>query len=80
MKQTANCLPSFLVRFLLRSAHIRVDVCLELAANVLGRSNARKGARRIFAVLQNRRLNQHIAYVIIDEVTLPIFCVVRSSD
>lgn len=35
---------------------------------MIGRSNARRGARRIFAVLQNRRLNQHIAYVIIDEV------------
>lgn len=34
---------------------------------MIGRSNARRGARRIFAVLQNRRLNQHIAYVIIDE-------------
>lgn len=36
----------------------------------MGRSNARRGARRIFAVLQNRRLNQHIAYTIFDEVRL----------
>lgn len=36
---------------------------------MIGRSNARRGARRIFAVLQNRRLNQHIAYTIIDEVS-----------
>ena len=35
---------------------------------MIGRSNARRGARRIFAVLQNRRLNQHIAYTIVDEV------------
>ncbi|KAJ7878595.1 PhoX domain-containing protein [Mycena leptocephala] len=34
----------------------------DLAANMIGRTNARRGARRIFAVLQNRRLNQHIAY------------------
>jgi hypothetical protein len=40
----------------------------ELAANMIGRSNARRGARRIFAVLQNRRLNQHIAYTVVDEV------------
>lgn len=40
----------------------------DLAANMIGRSNARRGARRIFAVLQNRRLNQHIAYTIVDEV------------
>ncbi len=35
---------------------------------MIGRSNARRGARRIFAVLQNRRLNQHLAYTILDEV------------
>lgn len=37
---------------------------------MIGRTNARRGARRIFAVLQNRRLNQHIAYTIIDEVSV----------
>ncbi|KAF8899065.1 PhoX domain-containing protein [Infundibulicybe gibba] len=42
----------------------------DLAANMIGRSNARRGARRIFAVLQNRRLNQHIAYLVLDEVYL----------
>ena len=40
----------------------------DLAANMIGRSNARRGARRIFAVLQNRRLNQHLVYTIVDEV------------
>lgn len=41
---------------------------VDLAANMIGRSNARRGARRMFAVLQNRRLNQHIAYTVVDEV------------
>ncbi|KAG9314111.1 PhoX domain-containing protein [Chiua virens] len=45
----------------------------DLAANMIGRSNARRGARRIFAVLQNRRLNQHIAYTIMDEIIAAIF-------
>ncbi|KAH7930927.1 hypothetical protein BV22DRAFT_1027684 [Leucogyrophana mollusca] len=45
----------------------------DLAANMIGRSNARRGARRIFAVLQNRRLNQHIAYTIMDEVVAALF-------
>ncbi|THV07473.1 PhoX domain-containing protein [Dendrothele bispora CBS 962.96] len=45
----------------------------DLAANVIGRSNARRGARRIFAVLQNRRLNQHIAYTVVDEVFSALF-------
>lgn len=45
----------------------------DLAANMIGRSNARRGARRIFAVLQNKRLNQHIAYTIVDEIVAAIF-------
>ncbi|KAF7784145.1 hypothetical protein Agabi119p4_310 [Agaricus bisporus var. burnettii] len=45
----------------------------DLAANMIGRTNARRGARRIFAVLQNRRLNQHIAYTIVDEIVAALF-------
>lgn len=30
----------------------------DVAANLIGRANARQGARRLFAVLQNRRLNR----------------------
>jgi len=45
----------------------------DLAANMIGRSNARRGARRMFAVLQNRRLNQHIMYTIVDEVFSALF-------
>ncbi|KAJ7040313.1 PhoX domain-containing protein [Mycena alexandri] len=45
----------------------------DLAANMIGRTNARRGARRIFAVLQNRRLNQHIVYTIVDEVFSALF-------
>ncbi|KAG6817922.1 hypothetical protein H0H87_012390 [Tephrocybe sp. NHM501043] len=45
----------------------------DLAANMIGRTNARRGARRMFAVLQNRRLNQHIAYTIVDEVFAALF-------
>lgn len=45
----------------------------DLAANMIGRSNARRGARRIFAVLQNKRLNQHIAYTIVDEIVAAMF-------
>ncbi|KAJ7170182.1 PhoX domain-containing protein [Mycena filopes] len=45
----------------------------DLAANMIGRTNARRGARRIFAVLQNRRLNQHIAYTVVDEVFAALF-------
>lgn len=57
----------------------------DLAANMIGRSNARRGARRIFAVLQNRRLNQHIVYTVLDEVRffsviLPSFVLIPPLD
>ncbi|KAH9064088.1 PhoX domain-containing protein [Lactarius vividus] len=45
----------------------------DLAANMIGRSNARRGARRIFAVLQNKRLNQHLLYTILDELVTALF-------
>ncbi|CAE7148786.1 unnamed protein product, partial [Rhizoctonia solani] len=51
----------------------------DLAANMIGRSNARRGARRMFAVMQNRRLNQHIVYTIIDEIFEALFPEVQSS-
>ncbi|KAG8875090.1 Intermediate filament protein [Tulasnella sp. 331] len=45
----------------------------DLAANMIGRSNARRGAKRMFSVLQNRRLNQHIMYSILDEIVAALF-------
>jgi len=50
-----------------------VSLVPDLAASLIGRSNARRGARRIFAVLQNRRLNQHLIYSLLDEVVYQIF-------
>ncbi|SNX85052.1 uncharacterized protein MEPE_03761 [Melanopsichium pennsylvanicum] len=40
----------------------------ELAANFVGRENARKGTRRVFAALQNKRLNKHLMYGLLDVV------------
>jgi len=45
----------------------------DLAANMIGRSNARRGARRMFSVMQNRRLNQHLVYTVLDEVFAALF-------
>ncbi|KZT58373.1 hypothetical protein CALCODRAFT_495105 [Calocera cornea HHB12733] len=45
----------------------------DLFSNMIGRSNARRGARRMFAVLQNQRLNRHIIYTIMDEVFFALF-------
>lgn len=41
----------------------------DVAASVIGRSNARRGARRLFAVLQNKRLTQHLIYTLLDDVS-----------
>lgn len=40
---------------------------------MVGRQNARKGARRLFTVLQNKRLNQDLAYVLLDELIFSLF-------
>ena len=47
---------------------------------MIGRSNARRGARRIFTVLQNRRLNQHIAYTVMDEVGFKTLVYIQKFD
>ncbi|KAF9565949.1 Intermediate filament protein [Mortierella alpina] len=40
----------------------------ELLGNMVGQQNARRGARRVFAAFQNRRLNQQLMYTTLDEV------------
>ncbi|KAF9887451.1 Intermediate filament protein [Aspergillus nanangensis] len=45
----------------------------DLAGNVVGRANAQGAARRIFATLNNQRLNTHLAFTILDEILLVLF-------
>ncbi|KAE8354446.1 PXA domain-containing protein [Aspergillus coremiiformis] len=45
----------------------------DMAGNVVGRANAQGAARRIFATLNNRRLNTHLMYTILDEIVLVLF-------
>jgi sorting nexin-25 len=45
----------------------------DLAASVVGRANTQAAARRIFATLNNHRLNVHLAYTILDEIILVLF-------
>lgn len=53
----------------------------DVAASLIGRSNARRGARRVFAMIQNRRLLQHLIYTLLDDVSLKTFILrVRSAD
>jgi sorting nexin-25 len=40
---------------------------------MVGRQNARKGARRLFTVLQNKRLNQDLVYTLLDEIIFALF-------
>lgn len=46
---------------------------IDLLGNMVGRQNARKGARRLFTVLQNKRLNQDLVYTLLDEVIFALF-------
>ncbi|GAA5905254.1 Mdm1p [Sporobolomyces salmoneus] len=45
----------------------------DVAANLIGRHNARNGARTLFAILQNKRLLKHLIFSIVDEVVAVVF-------
>ncbi|KAG0340652.1 Intermediate filament protein [Podila horticola] len=45
----------------------------ELLGNMVGHQNARRGARRVFAAFQNRRLNQQLVYTTLDEIILAMW-------
>ena len=45
----------------------------DLAGNVVGRSNAQAASRRIFATVNNGRLNTHLAFTILDEFIQALF-------
>ncbi|KKA27457.1 hypothetical protein TD95_005000 [Thielaviopsis punctulata] len=45
----------------------------DLAGSVVGRANAQAASRRIFATLNNARLNAHLAFTILDEIMKALF-------
>ena len=45
----------------------------DVAGNVVGKANAQAASRRIFATINNRRLNTHLAFTILDEVLDALF-------
>ena len=45
----------------------------DVAGGVVGRGNAVQAGRKIFATLNNERLNQHLVYTILDEVVEQVF-------
>ncbi|PLB44048.1 putative intermediate filament protein [Aspergillus steynii IBT 23096] len=49
----------------------------ELAGNVVGRANAQGAARRIFATVNNQRLNTHLVFTVLDEIVSVLFGGVR---
>ena len=44
-----------------------------VGANVIGRSNAKRAARTLFAILQHRRLTASLLYTVIDDVLAVLF-------
>ncbi|KAK4686234.1 sorting nexin-25, partial [Tremellales sp. Uapishka_1] len=45
----------------------------DVAANMIGRGNARRAARSVFGALQDRRLNQQLILTIMDEIVQALF-------
>ena len=50
----------------------RRKLMADVAANMIGRGNARRAARRVFGVLQDKRLNQQLMLCILDEVCVGV--------
>ncbi|KAK9457247.1 PXA domain-containing protein [Dipodascopsis uninucleata] len=51
----------------------------DLAAKVVGSSNARHASRKVFAMLQNRILNLHVICLIVDTVVQELFPEIKES-
>ena len=45
----------------------------DLAGNVVGRANAQAASRRVFATVNNERLNTHLAFTLLDEAIAVLF-------
>ena len=45
----------------------------DLAGNVVGRQNAQAASRRVFATVNNERLNEHLVFTVLDEVVGVLF-------
>ena len=45
----------------------------DLAGNVVGRANAQAASRRVFATVNNARLNTHLAFTVLDELVNVLF-------
>ena len=45
----------------------------DLAGSVVGRANAQAASRRVFATVNNRRLNTHLVFSVLDEVIRVLF-------
>ena len=45
----------------------------DLAGNVVGKANAQAASRRIFATVNNQRLNTHLAFEVLDEIAEVLF-------
>jgi sorting nexin-25 len=67
-KKLSALIPGEIESILSNSVRRPNSLPVDLAGNMIGTSNAKRGARRIFTVLQNRRLNQHIVFTVLDEV------------
>lgn len=50
------------------AAHVLNSLIPELAGSVVGRANAQTAARKFMAVMNNRRLNEHLLHTILDEI------------
>lgn len=73
LRQNTPRTPSQRLKSRTEASVVLATLVPDLAGNVVGRANAQGAARRIFAILNNQRLNTHLAFTILDELVVVLF-------
>ena len=73
LRQTTVRTPSQRLKSRTEASVVLATLVPELAGNVVGRANAQAAARRIFAMVNNQRLNTHLVFTVLDELVLVLF-------
>jgi sorting nexin-25 len=50
-----------------------VSVFPEIFGGMVGKSNAKRGAERLVWIFQNKKLNQQLLYMLVDEFVASLF-------
>ena len=73
LRETSVRTPSQRLKSRTEASVVLATLVPDLAGNVVGRANAQAAARRIFAMVNNQRLNTHLVFTVLDELVMVLF-------